>query len=63
MEGCGGDFKFPDHILHHLPRLPPRILDRSRHRYHHPRGQTDSSVIRLEGGGHVRDIYGPAKGV
>ena len=26
VEGIGGDFKLPAHILHHLPRIPPRIL-------------------------------------
>ena len=26
VEGSGGYLKFPDHVLHHLPRIPPRIL-------------------------------------
>ena len=36
VEGSGGDFKSPAHILHHLPRLPTWILGGSRHRYRHP---------------------------
>ena len=63
MEGSGGDFKLWAHSLHHLQRLPPWVLGRSRHRYCHPRGQTDSEVIDLEGGGPVTDIFGPAQGV
>ena len=63
VEGSGGNFKLPAHSLHRLPRLPPRILGGLRHRYRHPRGQTASAVSGLDGGGHVRDIYGPAQGV
>ena len=60
---CGRDFKSPDHSLHHLPRLPPRILGRSRHRYHHPQGQNASAVSSLEVGGRVCELPGPAQGV
>ena len=63
VEGSDGDFKLPDHSLHHLPQIPPRIFGRSRHRYRHPRGQDASSVNGLEGGGPTCDISGPAQGV
>ena len=58
----GSNFKSIDHSLHHLPRLPPHNLVRSRHRYRHPRGQTTSAVSGLDGGGPVRNIYGSAQG-
>ena len=63
VEGSGGDLKSPARSLHHLPRLPPRISGRSRHRYHHPRGQTDSAVRNLEGVVNVRYLPGTAQGV
>ena len=63
VEGSGSDFEFPDHSLHRLPQLPPRVLGGSRHGYRHPRGQTASAVSSLEVVGPVRDIYGPAQGV
>ena len=61
MEDSGEIFKSTDHSLHHLPRLPPRVLGGSRHRYHQPRGQTASVVSGLEGGVPVRDLSGPAQ--
>ena len=63
VEGSGGNFKSPAHSLHYHPRLPPQISGGLRHRYHHPRGQTASSVSGLEGGGPVHDPPGPAQGV
>ena len=63
VEGSGGDFKSLAHSLHHLTRLPPWFLVRSRHRYRHLRGQTVSSVSVLEVVGPVHDISGPAQGV
>ena len=63
VEGSDGDFKSLAHILHHLPRLPPWVLVRLRHRYRHPLGQTSSVVIGLDGGGPVQDLTGPAQGV
>ena len=63
VEGSGSDFKSPAHSLHHLPRLPPQILGGSRHRYRHPRCQTDLAVSGLEGGGPVHDLPVPAHGV
>ena len=63
VEGSGGNFKLTAHSLRNLPRLPPRILGRSRHRYRHPRGQAASEVSGIEGGGPVRDIPGPAQDV
>ena len=65
---CGGDvevsgvgFKSPAHSLHHIPRIPPRVLGGSRHGYRHPRGQTSSAFSGLEGGGPVRDLTGTAQ--
>ena len=63
MEGSGGDFKFPTHRLHHLPRIPPWVSGGSRHGYRHPRGKTASAVRGLEGGGPVHDLSGTAQGV
>ena len=63
VEGSGGDFKSPAHGLHHLPRLPPWVPGRLRDRYRHPRGQAATEASGLEGGGPVRDLHGPAKGV
>ena len=62
MEGGGKDFKSLAHSLHHLPRLPPWVSGRSRHRYRHPRGQNTSAVSGLEGGGPVHDLSGLAQG-
>ena len=53
----------PDHSLHHLPRLPPRILGGSWNSYRHPRGKTTSAVSGLELGGPVCDLTGPAQDV
>ena len=63
VEDSGGDFKFPAHSLHYIPRLPTRISGGSRHRYRHPRGQAASAASGLEGGGPVRDLSGLAQGV
>ena len=63
VEGSGRKFKSRAHSLHHLPRLFPRILGRSRHRYRHPIGQAASAVSGLEGGGPVCDLPEPAQGV
>ena len=41
VEGSGGDFKYPAHSLHHLPRLPPLVPGSLRDRYRHPRVQAD----------------------
>ena len=63
VECSGRNFKYSDHILHHLPRLSPWVYGGSWHRYRHPRDQTASAVSRLGGGGTVRDISGPIQGV
>ena len=63
VEGSGGDFKSPAHILHHLPPLPTRILGGLRHRYCQLRGQTVSAVSGLEGVGPVSDLPGTAQGI
>ena len=59
VEGSGGDFKSPFHILHQLPRRPPWIPGRSRHGDRHPRGQAASTACSHEGGGPLRDLPGP----
>ena len=61
MKGSGGDFKFPAHNLHHLPRLPTQISGGLRHRYRQPRCQSDSAASGLEGGGPICDIPGTAQ--
>ena len=63
LESSGGNFKSPAHSLHHLTQLPSWVLGRSRHRYRHPQGQTDSAFSGLEGGVPVRDISVSAQGV
>ena len=63
VEGSGGDFKSPAHGLHHLSQITTWVLGRSRDRYRNPQGQ-DASVARgREGGGPVRNITQPTKGV
>ena len=61
VEGSGGNFKSPTHILHHLPRLPTQISGGSRHRDHHPRGQSDTEASSLEGEGPVCGLPVPAQ--
>ena len=61
VEGSGGYSKLLAHSLHHIPRLPPCLPGRSLIRHLHPRGQTAPAVSGHEGGGPVRDIYGPEK--
>ena len=51
MEGSGGDYQSPFHLLHQLPRLPKYILGRSRCRDLHPKGQTVLEDYGHEGGG------------
>ena len=63
MEGIGGDFKSPDHGLHHIPRLHPWISGESRHRYRHPRCQNDSADSGLDVGCPVPYLHVPAQGV
>ena len=63
VEGSGDDFKFPDHSLHHLPRLPPWFPGGLQNRHRHPRGQAASEASGLEGGGPVRDLPGSEQGV
>ena len=59
VEGSGGDFKSPFHILHHLPRRPTWLQGRSRHGDRHPRGQAAIAACGHEGGGPLHDIPGP----
>ena len=59
VEGSGGNFKSPFHILHHLPRLPTWLQGRSRHGDRHPRGQAAIAACGHEGGGPLHDIPGP----
>ena len=63
VEGSGENSKTMAHSLRHLPRIPPWIPGRLKHRYRHPRGQTASSVSSLEGGGPVHNIYGSVQDV
>ena len=59
VEGRGGDFKSPPHLLHHLPRRTPWVPGRLRHRDRHPRGQVAPAACSHEVGGPLRDLPGP----
>ena len=59
VEGRGGEFKSPPHLLHHLPRRTPWVPVRSRHGDRHPRGQAAPAACCHEGGGPLRDLPGP----
>ena len=63
VEGSGGNFKLPDHSIHHFLKFPPRFLGELRHRYCHHRGQSVPSVSGRGGGGPVRDLPGPEQHV
>ena len=63
VEDGNGDFNFPLHHLHHLPRIPSLFLVRSRYGDRIPRGQNTPEGNDHEGGVTPHNFPGPVQGV